>query len=79
MDRPALRGRGVGASRPIACRVGGSLVGPFRQQVADDGISDEELERLFTDAREESFRGRHCRSSDERWSGLGPGQTGTRH
>jgi hypothetical protein len=31
---------------------------PFRQQVAASGISEDELDRLFSDAREEYHRGR---------------------
>jgi hypothetical protein len=34
---------------------------PFRDQVAGSGISDEELDRLFSEAREESYRERSPR------------------
>ena len=32
------------------------ILAPFRDQVAGSGISDEELDRLFCKAREESYR-----------------------
>jgi hypothetical protein len=32
------------------------ILAPFRDQVAASGISDEELERLFSKARDESYR-----------------------
>jgi hypothetical protein len=35
------------------------ILAPFRDQVAGSGISDEELDRLFSQAREESYRGRN--------------------
>lgn len=34
------------------------VLAPFREQVRDSGISDEEQGRLFSDARDESHRAR---------------------
>jgi hypothetical protein len=34
------------------------ILAPFRDEVAFSGIGDEELERLFSQAREESYRAR---------------------
>jgi len=42
------------------------ILAPFRAQVADSGIGDEELAHLFSEAREESYRERDIRRSDER-------------
>ena len=42
------------------------ILAPFRDQVANNGISDEELNRLFCETREESYRERRSRSIDER-------------
>ena len=42
------------------------ILAPFRDQVANNGISDEGLNRLFTETREESYRERRSRSIDER-------------
>ena len=37
------------------------VLAPFRNQVADSGISDEGLERLFSQARDECYRERNTR------------------
>jgi hypothetical protein len=37
------------------------ILAPFRNQVAECGIRDEELERLFSQARDESYRERNTR------------------
>jgi hypothetical protein len=42
------------------------ILAPFRDQVAGSGISDEELNRLFSQAREESYRERSPHQVDER-------------
>jgi len=42
------------------------ILAPFREQVAATGISDDELDRLFSQAREESYRERGPRRADER-------------
>ena len=42
------------------------ILAPFRDQVANNGISDEGLNRLFSEAREESYRERRSRRIDER-------------
>jgi hypothetical protein len=42
------------------------ILAPFRDQVADSGIGDEELDRLFSQARDESYRERSQRRIDER-------------
>ena len=34
------------------------ILAPFREQVATSGLSDEELDRLFSEAREEAYRER---------------------
>jgi hypothetical protein len=39
---------------------------PFRDQVASSGITDGELEQLFNEAREESYRDRLPRRTDGR-------------
>jgi len=41
------------------------ILAPFRDQVAGSGTSDEELDRLFSEAREESYRERSPRRVDE--------------
>jgi len=41
------------------------ILAPFRDQVADSGIGDEELDRLFSQARGESYRERSQRRIDE--------------
>lgn len=41
------------------------ILAPFRNQVADTRISDQELDRLFSNAREESQRERRTRRVDE--------------
>lgn len=41
------------------------ILAPFRDQVAGSGISDEELDRLFSEARDESYRERNPRRIDE--------------
>ena len=42
------------------------ILAPFREQVAGSGISDEALDRLFSQARDESYRERSPRRIDER-------------
>ncbi len=42
------------------------ILAPFRSQVADSGISDEELDCLFSQARDESHREKTTRRIDER-------------
>lgn len=42
------------------------ILASFRDQVTASGISDEELDRLFSEAREESYRERNPRRIDER-------------
>ena len=42
------------------------IVAPFRSQVADSSITDEDLDRLFSQARDESHRERSTRRIDER-------------
>jgi hypothetical protein len=42
------------------------ILAPFRSQVAGSGISDQELDRLFAQARDESHRERSTRRGDER-------------
>jgi hypothetical protein len=42
------------------------ILAPFRDQVAGSEISDEELDRLFSEARDESYRERSPRRIDER-------------
>jgi len=42
------------------------ILAPFADQVANSGISDEELNRLFSETREESYRERGSRRIDER-------------
>ncbi len=42
------------------------ILAPFREQVAGSGISGEDLDRLFTQAREEAHRHRSPRRIDER-------------
>ena len=42
------------------------LLASFRDQVSASGISDEELDRLFSEARDESYRERNPRIIDER-------------
>lgn len=42
------------------------ILAPFRDQVAGSGIGDEELDRLFSQAREESYGERSPRQIDER-------------
>ena len=42
------------------------ILAPFRDQVANNGISGEELNRLFSETREESYRERRSRRIDER-------------
>ena len=42
------------------------ILAPFRDQVANNGISDEELNCLFSETREESYRERRSRRIDER-------------
>jgi len=37
------------------------ILAPFRDHVVDSGVSDEELDRLFSDARDESYRERSTR------------------
>ena len=42
------------------------ILAPFRDQVAGSGMSDEELNRLFSEARDESYRERGPRRTEER-------------
>jgi hypothetical protein len=42
------------------------VLAPFRDQVASSGITDPELEQLFNEAREESYRERTARTTDGR-------------
>jgi hypothetical protein len=42
------------------------ILAPFRDQVASSGIGDEELDRLFSQAREDSYQDRNPRRIDER-------------
>jgi hypothetical protein len=42
------------------------ILAPFRGQVAGSGIDDDELNRLFSETREESHRERKSRRIDER-------------
>jgi hypothetical protein len=42
------------------------ILAPFRDQVAGSGVSDVDLDRLFSEAREESYRERNPRRIDER-------------
>jgi|ERR1700722_10238635 hypothetical protein len=37
----------------------GETLGPFRDQVTGSGLSDQELDRLFSEARDESYRERN--------------------
>jgi hypothetical protein len=41
------------------------ILAPFRDQVASSGIGDDELDRLFSQAREESYQERSLRRIDE--------------
>jgi hypothetical protein len=43
-----------------------AILEPFRDQVASSGISDEDLDNLFAEAREESRRERESRTLDGR-------------
>ena len=42
------------------------ILARFRDQVASSGIGDNELDRLFSQAREEAYRDRSPHRSDER-------------
>ena len=42
------------------------ILAPFRDQVASSGTCDEELDRLFSQARDESYQARNSHSIDER-------------
>lgn len=42
------------------------ILAPFRDQVASTGITEQELEQLFNEAREESYRDRTARTNDGR-------------
>jgi hypothetical protein len=42
------------------------MLAPFRDQVACSGIGAEELDRLFSEAREESYLERNPHRIDER-------------
>ncbi len=53
---------GVVGARPTI----DEILAPFRAEVADSGISDEELDHLFSEARDESYRERNTRRIDER-------------
>ncbi len=37
------------------------LLAPFREQVAESGLSEEELDQLFAEAREEAFQERQTK------------------
>lgn len=54
-----LKGRGWRSSLS-------ETLAPFRRQVAGSGIGDDELDRLFSQARDESYRARRPRPADER-------------
>ncbi len=41
------------------------ILAPFRRQVADSGVSNEELDRLFSEARDEYHREQGMRPADE--------------
>jgi hypothetical protein len=41
------------------------ILAPFRDQVVRSGVGDEELDRLFSEAREESYRERSQQITDE--------------
>ena len=43
-----------------------AILAPFREQVASSGVSNEELDRLFSQARDEFFRDRTTSRSDKR-------------
>jgi hypothetical protein len=43
-----------------------AILAPFRDQVAGSGLSDEELDRLFSETRMESYQERNPRRVDER-------------
>ncbi len=54
-------------SKDVTCEPSiGEILAAFRDQVAGSGVSDVELDRLFSEAREESYRERHPRRVDER-------------
>jgi hypothetical protein len=53
---------GVVGSEPSVSEI----LAPFRAQVAASGASDEELDRIFSQARDESFRNRNKHRSDKR-------------
>lgn len=57
----AVLSKEVGGEPPIS-----EILAPFRDQVASSGIGAEELDRLFSEAREESYRERNTRRIDER-------------
>ena len=42
------------------------ILAPFRDQVVDSGVGDEELDRLFLQPHDESHRERNQRRIDER-------------
>jgi hypothetical protein len=42
------------------------ILAPFREQVAGSGIGDDELDRVFSQARDESYRARSSRRADGR-------------
>lgn len=44
----------------------GEILAAFRDQVATNGVSDEELDNLFAQAREEAFREQRQTRADER-------------
>ena len=52
--------RDVNSDRSI-----GEILNAFRDQVAGSGIGDKELDGIFSEARDESFRERSSRQIDE--------------
>jgi hypothetical protein len=53
-------------TRTIEIPLSRDILAPFRDKVASSGVSDEELNRLFSETREESYRERNPRRIDER-------------
>jgi hypothetical protein len=53
-------------TRTIEILLSRDILAPFRDKVASSGVSDEELNRLFSETREESYRERNPRRIDER-------------
>jgi hypothetical protein len=44
----------------------GEILAAFRDQVTDSGVSDDELDSIFSQAREEAFRERRLPGAGER-------------